>query len=251
MPRFFVPCEGFDGEYVSITGDDAWHIARALRMAVGENITVCDTHGNEHICTLQRITDDLVTAKIDASRRSAGEMPYSVVLYQALPKGDKMDLIVQKAVEMGADRIVPFVSERCVSRPDGAALQKKGARWQRIALEAAKQCGRARVPSIGAPLSYAQLLSDLQNAALVCFCYEGEGTRSLKAILAEARQSLACRTDRAEIALVIGSEGGFSEKEVTLAASAGATLCGLGSRILRCESASGFALACISYEFEL
>ncbi|MBQ5389735.1 MAG: 16S rRNA (uracil(1498)-N(3))-methyltransferase [Clostridia bacterium] len=251
MPRFFVPGEGFDGEYVSITGDDAWHIARSLRMAVGESITVCDTRGDEHICTLQRITDALVTARIEESLASAGEMPLGVVLYQALPKGDKMDLIVQKAVEMGADRIVPFLSERCVSRPDGASLEKKCARWQRIALEAAKQCGRGRVPTIGAPLSYTQMLADAGEASLGCFCYEGDGTVSLRTLLGERRQSLAPKGDRKDIALVIGSEGGFSEREAASASEAGLVLCGLGKRILRCESASGFALACISYEFEL
>lgn len=251
MPRFFVPSEGFDGKNVNITGDDAWHIARSLRMAVGESITVCDIQGNEHICTLQRITDDLVSASVDASMRSASEMPFGVVLYQALPKGDKMDLIVQKAVEMGVYAIVPFVSERCVSRPDGAALAKKCARWQRIALEAAKQCGRGRVPTVGAPLPYAQMLSDAAKASVGCFCYEGEGTMSLRTLLTEKHASLTPREDRVDISLVIGSEGGFSEREAAAAKDAGLTLCGLGRRILRCESASGFALACISYEFEL
>lgn len=251
MPRFFVPSEGFDGNNVSITGDDAWHIARSLRMAVGESITVCDMQGYEHICTLQKITDALVSASVDTRMRSASEMPFRVVLYQALPKGDKMDLIVQKAVEEGVSVIVPFVSERCVSRPDGAALQKKCARWQRIALEAAKQCGRGCVPEIGTPLSYAQMLSDAAKASVGCFCYEGDGTVSLKALLTEKHAALEPRQDAADISLVIGSEGGFSEGEAAAARDAGLTLCGLGRRILRCESASGFALACISYEFEL
>ncbi len=251
MPRFFVPGAGIDKTNVHITGDDAWHIARSLRMAVGEHITVCDTQGVEHDCTLQKITDDLVTASIDASRQSAGEMPCLVVLYQALPKGDKMDLIVQKAVEMGVHKIVPFLSERCVSRPDGAALEKKCVRWQRIALEAAKQCGRGCVPKIGTPLSYTQMLQDAGKASIGCFCYEGDGTVSLKVLLSGKRASLASRRAPMDISLVIGSEGGFSEREAAAADAAGLALCGLGRRILRCESASGFALACISYEFEL
>lgn len=251
MPRFFVSGESFDKGQVCIRGDDAWHIARSLRMAVGESITVCDPEGNEHACTLEKITDTLVTARIDASRAAEGEMPVAVVLYQALPKGDKMDLIVQKAVEMGASRIVPFVSERCVSRPDGAALAKKCARWQRIALEAAKQCGRGAVPTIGEPLTYAQMLAAAGEAALGCFCYEGEGTLSMKTLLEKERTSLLADGSRKNISLVIGSEGGFSEREAALAKDAGISLCGLGKRILRCESASGFALACIAYEFEL
>ena len=256
MPRFFVPGEGFDEKNVNITGDDAWHIARSLRMAVGESITVCDMQGNEHICTLLKITDDLVVAKICESMRSAGEMPFDVVLYQALPKGDKMDLIVQKAVEEGACAIVPFLSERCVSRPDGASLAKKCSRWQRIALEAAKQCGRGRIPKVLEPLTYAQMLADAKQASIGCFCYEGDGTVSLKTALAQKRDALrsepaGMQSPSGRIAVVIGSEGGFSEKEAAAAKDAGLTLCGLGRRILRCESASGFALACISYEFEL
>ena len=251
MPRFFVPSEGFDEKNVSITGDDAWHIARSLRMAVGESITVCDPQGYEHVCTLQKITDDLVSASVLTSARSASEMPFDVVLYQALPKGDKMDLIVQKAVEEGVSRIVPFVSERCVSRPDGAALAKKCARWQRIALEAAKQCGRGRVPTVGAPLSYVQMLSDAAKASVGCFCYEGDGTVSLRTLLTKKHASVTASEPLREISLVIGSEGGFSEREAADAKDAGLALCGLGRRILRCESASGFALAWISYEFEL
>ncbi len=246
-----MPSAGIEEKNVHITGDDAWHIARSLRMAVGESITVCDTQGYEHDCTLQKITDDLVTASIDTSRQAAGEMPCTVVLYQALPKGDKMDLIVQKAVEMGVHMIVPFLSERCVSRPDDAALKKKCARWQRIALEAAKQCGRGYVPQIGTPLSYPQMLQDAAQASIGCFCYEGEGTVSLRAIFSEQRASLTLRRAPMDVSLVIGSEGGFSEKEAAAAGIAGLALCGLGRRILRCESASGFALACISYEFEL
>lgn len=243
MPRFFVSSENIEQSSVCITGDDAWHIARSLRMAVGESITVCDSEGNVHECILEKITDDTVTASVCKSFAIESESPVHITLYQALPKGDKMDLIVQKAVEMGACKIVPFFSERCVSRPDAKSLEKKRARWQRIALEAAKQCGRGTVPEIGEPLSFKEMLEAASRASLGCFCYEGEGTCSLKNILENAG-------DISDISLVVGSEGGFSEKE---AAAAGQCLkmAGLGKRILRCESAPCFALACISYQFEL
>lgn len=244
MPRFFVQAENIASDTVTITGDDAWHIARSLRMAVGETVTVCDGAGSEYICTLESITDETVTATVCERRRAAGEFPFYTVLYQALPKGDKMDLIVQKAVEQGASEIVPFLSERCISRPDDKAMAKKRIRWQRIALEAAKQCGRGIVPKVGALLSYKQVLQRIEGDALCCFCYEGAGTQSMKAVLSDAQ------TDGG-VSVVIGSEGGFSENEAKAAADAGAKLCGLGARILRCESASGFALACISYQFEL
>ena len=229
MPRFFVPSTGFDGDIVRITGDDARHIARALRMATGETVTVCDMHGTTHTCVLERITDAASVARIVASTPSDTEPPYPVTLYQAFPKGDKMDAVVQKAVESGACAVVPFLSERCVSRPDDKSVEKKIARWQRIALEAAKQCGRGIIPEVRRPLSYAQMLEEAASASLPLFCYEGDGTASL----------------------VIGSEGGFSGDEAAAAAQHGFRMCGLGRRILRCESASGFALACITYAFEL
>ena len=158
MPRFFVSSENIEQSSVCITGDDAWHIARSLRMAVGENITVCDSEGCVHECILEKITDSAVTASICKSFAAESESPVHITLYQALPKGDKMDVIVQKAVEMGACKIVPFFSERCVSRPDAKSLEKKCVRWQRIALEASKQCGRGTVPEIGAPLSFKEML---------------------------------------------------------------------------------------------
>ncbi|MBQ6893724.1 MAG: 16S rRNA (uracil(1498)-N(3))-methyltransferase [Clostridia bacterium] len=243
MPRFFVSSENFEQGLVNITGDDAWHIARSLRMAVGESITVCNMNGSVHECTLEKITDEVVTARIDKSMSAESESPVCVTLYQALPKGDKMDVIVQKAVEMGVCKIVPFFSERCVSRPDPKSLEKKCVRWQRIALEAAKQCGRGIIPQIGSPLSFEQMLLDASKASLGCFCYEGEGTDSIKTILENA-------SGISDIALVVGSEGGFSEGEAARAAES-LTLTGLGKRILRCESAPAFALACISYKFEL
>lgn len=244
MPRFFVPKENCNEGLLRITGDDAWHIARSLRMAVGESITACDEEGTVYECVLKTIADEAVTATVSESHASESESPVRVILYQALPKGDKMDVIVQKSVEEGAFAIVPFVSERCVSRPDAKSLEKKRVRWQRIALEAAKQCGRGIIPSVGETLSYEGMLEAASKSSLACFCYEGEGTRSIKEVLKSA-------VGVSEIAVIVGSEGGFSEKEFLLSKERGLVPTGLGKRILRCESAPGFALACVSYEFEL
>ena len=246
MPRFFVKNENLSAGTVTVNGDDAWHIARSLRMAVGEEITVCDEDGNEHICVLEKITDEAAVASVKKTVRAKGEMPHRVVLYQALPKGDKMDYIVQKAVEFGVCSIVPFLSERCVSRPDDKALEKKRTRWQRIALEAAKQCGRGVIPTVEGAVTYEKMLSETAEHPLCLFCYEGEGTLPLKEVL---KNSSLKEGDT--VSVVVGSEGGFSEKEAEKAKEAGAAMCGLGERILRSESASGFALACISYELEL
>ena len=236
MPRFFVPSVNFEGKQVKITGSDAWHIARALRMAVGESVSVCDMHGGVHT------TESVATA---------GDPPVRIVLYQALPKGDKMDLIVQKAVEFGAYAVVPFVSERCISRPADDALEKKRVRWQRIALEAAKQCGRGIVPEVRNALSFCGMLERAATAPLVLFCYEGDGTRTLRAVLKEVRPARFMQDEPPLISLVIGCEGGFSAAEAAAARAGGFHMCGLGRRILRCESASAFALACMSYEYEL
>ena len=173
-------------------------------------------------------------------------MPFTAVLYQALPKGDKMDLIVQKAVESGVTRIVPFLSERCISRPADKAMAKKLVRWQRIALEAATQCGRGVIPTVAPLCTYGQMLQSAAADTLCCFCYEGAGTQSIRTVLS-AKEIPRGGT----VSVVVGSEGGFSESEAAAARDAGALLCGLGKRILRCESASGFAFACISYQFEL
>ena len=251
MPRFFVPSANFEGRQVKITGSDAWHIARALRMAVGETITVCDMHGGAHTCVLQRISDAEVLAEITQSTDVGSEPPVRIALYQALPKGDKMDLIVQKAVEFGVCAVIPFLSERCVSRPDPVALEKKRVRWQRIALEAAKQCGRGTVPEVRGALGFTDMLNLAADASLACFCYEGDGTRSLKTVLKEAKPVVFASLDEPVLSLIIGCEGGFSAAEADAACKGGLQMCGLGRRILRCESASGFALACMSYEYEL
>ncbi len=245
MPRFFVPTDNFDSDRVKITGDDARHIARALRMAKGERITVCDMKGYEHLCELEDFEGDAcVTARILSSEKSENEPPYSVTLYQAMPKGDKIEYITQKAVELGVSRIVPFISERCISRPDDKSASKKTERLSKIAAEAAKQCGRAVLPELGGFCSFDKVLSDADSYDLKLFLYEGDGTVPLSCVL-------SCVKEPRSIAVVIGSEGGFSQKETERAKDAGFTLCGLGRRILRTETASGCVLSCLMYEYEL
>ncbi len=249
MPRFFVPTDNFDGNTVKITGDDAHHIARALRMAKGESITVCDMRGYEHTCVIEDFEDDAcVTASIRSSKKSENEPPYSVTLYQAMPKGDKIEYITQKAVELGACRIVPFISERCISRPDEKSARKKTERLSKIAIEAAKQSGRALLPEVCDFISFEEMLSQAADYDMSLFLYEGDGTMPLPKCLKDHRAEKGIPKS---IAIVIGSEGGFSQKETERAAAAGYALCGLGKRILRAETASGCVLSCLMYEFEI
>ncbi len=249
MPRFFVPTDNFDGDMISITGDDARHIARALRMAKGEHITVCDMKGYEYDCVLEEFDEDrCVRARILSSEKSENEPPYIVRLYQASPKGDKLEYITQKAVELGACEIIPFISDRCVSRPDNKSAKKKTERLSKIAKEAAKQCGRAVLVEVGEYLTFKEMLEKSKEDELRLFMYEGDGTRPLREVLSEYKRE---HNTPSSVAIVIGSEGGFSIEETKLARECGFIMCGLGARILRTETASGCVLSCLMYEYEL
>lgn len=245
MPRFFAPSENFYEDKVKIVGEDARHIARALRMAVGDEITVCDMHGRAHGCVLLKIRDEECEAKIVSTAEGNTESPLCISLYMGYPKGDKLEFIVQKAVELGAVKVIPFESSRCVKRPKADKIDKQTERLAKIAGEASKQCGRSRLTEISNPVSYkdALALARAENEAII-FCYEGDGTVSLKRALSDIKE-------KENIALFVGTEGGFSLDEVALAIEAGAVAVNLGPRILRCETAPVYALSAISYEYEL
>lgn len=244
MPRFFVRKDKISDDYISIVGDDAHHIARSLRMAVGENITVCDMQGIEYECEISSFKDDFeVIAKIKSQKASENEPKIFITLYQALPKGDKFDTIIQKAVECGVSKIVPFQSERCIVKIKNEAESKKRERRQKISAEAAKQCGRSVIPEICDPINFNEMISNAKNSDVVLFCYENEGTKPLGTILKDLFASE--NASPKSIAIVIGSEGGFSVKEAETAKNNGSILTGLGKRILRTETASGFVLSCI------
>ncbi len=245
MPRFFIEKSQIENGALFIQGDDARHIARALRMAVGDEITVTDGEGAEYICTLLRIRDERCDAQIKEKRLSKSEPKSKITVYMAYPKGDKLETVIQKAVELGASRIVPFESSRCIKRPDADKAKMRTERLSRIAAEAAKQCGRASLPCVSLPILYNKMIEEAKGFELPIFCYEGEGTRSLKEILEEFSDAPR------DICIVVGSEGGFSKEEALIAEEAGLRMANLGPRILRCETAPDYALACISYFFEL
>ncbi len=244
MPRFFVTNTQISNGTVTVTGADAHHISRALRMAVGDIITVADSRQIEYECRLAKFLEDAVIAEILSEKKQDTESPVRVTLYQALPKGDKLDTVIQKAVECGAVRVVPFESERCVVRVKPEAEARKTERRARIALEAAKQCGRGIIPEVLPTVSFDEMLESAAKAELPLFCFEGEGTVPIGQIL------LTNRGVR-EIAVIVGSEGGFSLAEAAKAKEKGLLPTGLGKRILRTETAPLFALSCISCLFEL
>lgn len=248
MPRFFIrrnqieECE--DQKTVVISGDDAHHISRSLRMAVGEKIEVCDMQKTVYSCALSKITDTTVYATVESEAQSDTEPKHYIKLYQALSKGDKMETIIQKSVECGACEIIPFSSERCVVKIDKKDEKKKLERYQKIAESGAKQSGRGIIPKVEKILDFKSMLDEASKCSIAIFCYEGDGTKSLKDILKNNEIG-------EDIAVIIGSEGGFSQKEVALAKEKNMHLAGLGKRILRCETAPTFALSCIAYETEI
>lgn len=231
MPRFF---KEFFEEAPFIDGDDAKHILKSLRMTVGEPLTVCDTRGFDYKCVISRCTPDRVELEISEKISNATEPTVFVTLYLCLTKGDKMDTAVRQAVEMGAGRVIPVLSSNCVSRPDEKTLSKKRERWQKIACEAAGQCGRGIIPEVGSCVSLTEAAEISEKDDLCIFCYELGGT-PLKKIDENIKK----------LSVIIGPEGGFTADEANTLISHGAAVTTLGPRILRAETAPVAALAAV------
>ena len=239
MPRFFVTPESVCGNEIFLRDADAQHIGRVLRMRPGEKLTVCDTAGCDYFCEIAQIAPDCVTLAIESSAPTVSEPKVRVVLYVALSKGDKLDHIVQKAVELGAHEIRLFISKYCVVKWTEKDAEKKTERLCRIALEAAKQCGRGIIPQVVSPIPFAQMCHEAAQFPLPILCYEAERATSLRSVL----ESRFCD----EIAVVIGAEGGFAPEEAEAAQAAGLLSVTLGPRILRCETAPSCVLSAIFY----
>ena len=239
MHRFFADKSQFDGGKVTITGDDVKHISRVLRLSVGDTISVCDKERTDYVCSISDIGKDYVTADILESQLNGNESNLGVTLYQGLPKGDKMDLIVQKSVELGAERIVPVVMKRTVVKLKNAS--SKCDRWQRIAEEAAKQCMRGIIPKVEEPVSFEDMLSMLCEDDISILPYENEKNNKLK-------QYLKHNSHASRVNIIIGPEGGFDPEEIALSESKGIHTVTLGPRIMRCETAPLAAIAAVMYE---
>ncbi|MDD6308678.1 MAG: RsmE family RNA methyltransferase [Clostridia bacterium] len=237
MARFFVSPGDICGNTIQITGDDAAHIARVLRMRVGEMLTVCDGNLTDYLCSISAIHKDCVTVSVQEKMQNMCEPPVQITLYQGMPKGAKMDYIVQKCVEVGVCRIVPMQTEFVVSKGE-----VKEERLNRIALEAAKQSGRGTVPLVTKTMPFDQAVIAAAKAELAVFPYECEKRNSLKAILRGKMPKT--------VSIMIGPEGGFSANEVEQAKSCGLHVVTLGGRILRTETAGLVAAGNVLYELE-
>lgn len=234
MPRFFT--DRIEAQY-TLTGEDAAHISKALRMRAGEKLTLCDGQGTDYLCEIQALSPQSVTVNVLEKRASLGEPPVRITLYQSLPKSDKMDWIVQKSVELGVYAIVPVQTNRCVSRPAAGAMEQKRRRWQKIAREAAMQSGRGIVPDVRPPMDFRQAVAQAAASDDLCLlCYEGGG----ESLRTATRPFSRC-------ALFIGPEGGFDDEEVDLADRAAVRRITLGPRILRTETAPLAALTTLLF----
>ena len=240
MARFFVSASNIFGGVAYLSSSDTEHL-RSLRIRNGEVFTVCDGNGTDYSCVLSKVDRDGAEATVLGTSPSVGEPSVSVTLYTAFSKGDKLEHVVQKAVELGAVAVVLFPSRRCVARPEGSALAKRVLRLARIAEEAAKQSGRGIVPTVTALDSYEEAIRRAASADLPLFCYENETDFGL-------RQAMSDRPGAVSVSLVTGPEGGFDRDEADLAASSGMITVTLGKRILRCETAPLAALTAVMFQ---
>lgn len=226
-----------EGVLVSLSEADSAHAARVLRLSVGDTVIVCDGLGYEYEAELESVSAREVTVRILNRRLSDAEPAVHVTLAQGIAKGDKMDFVVQKAVEVGISRIIPLITERTVVRLEGQKAAAKVERWRRIAYEAAKQSGRARIPAVDAVHSWDQLWRR-DDLGIVIIPWEGEKARRLlETVSTVASASQGKRPMPAQITIVIGPEGGFAAHEIVQARQNGARVVTLGPRILRTETA--------------
>ncbi|MBR5420804.1 MAG: 16S rRNA (uracil(1498)-N(3))-methyltransferase [Lachnospiraceae bacterium] len=242
MNHFFVEASQIQGKQVRILGEDVKHIRNVLRMKPGEELSVSNgIDDKEYRCGIVSISEDEVLCELRFVKEAGVELPLRLRLFQGLPKSDKMDLIVQKAVELGAAEIIPVACERCVVQLDKGKYEKKRERWQNIARSAAEQSRRAYIPQLGDCLSMKEAVAAAAEDELALIPYEmEEGMSGLAGAMQKIRE-LALSKAGASVSVFIGPEGGFAESEVAAAREAGIVPVSLGRRILRTETA-GFCL---------
>ncbi|NLV36024.1 MAG: 16S rRNA (uracil(1498)-N(3))-methyltransferase [Clostridiaceae bacterium] len=254
MSRFFVSPNSVDliNGTIMIDGEDVRHIANVLRAAPGDIVKLTDGMGTDYDASIEHIGKDKILARIALAAPNATEPPVDITLFQGIPKADKMDFIIQKCVELGVKRIVPVMTARTVVKLNNARdIENKTARWRRIALEAAKQCGRGMVPLVTEPVRLEKALVMADSCSLKLIPYEEERDGSLRRQLRQYGQ----QSSEAEgyggssgIAVFIGPEGGFDLNEVDMAINSGFKSVTLGPRILRTETAGLAVIAIIMYE---
>ena len=251
MPKFFVNSEQVDNDEIIILGKDVNHIKNVLRMKEGDSFYVCDEDNSEnYLVKISGFDREKIICSIIEECRNNAESNVKVHIYQGLPKADKMELIIQKSVELGVDEITPVEMKRCVVKLDGKDKSKKIDRWQKIAEVAAKQSGRDIIPKIDKVKGISEIINEFKNFDIVILCYENEKNVFLKNVLEEVKDDNLNESDNLKVAVIIGPEGGIDISEVESMKQEGAKVVSLGNRILRTETVAISLLSIIMYEFE-
>lgn len=245
MNRFFVNKDNISEYQHKIVIDnleDIKHITKVLRLTIGDEIEICDMESIDYIASISNVEKRLIECEIKERYSSKTESPIEIVLFQGIPKSSKMDLIIQKNVEIGVSKIVPLNSERCVVKvKDKSSEIKKIERWQKIAGEAAKQCKRGIIPKIGDILDIRNINSVIDDFDMIIIPYEEEKDKGI-------RKAITSKEDITKIGIIIGPEGGFTREEVIGIVNLGGLSVSLGPRILRTETAGLVASSILMYE---
>lgn len=245
MYQFFVADEQVYGEKIVISGSDVNHIGNVLRMKPGTKIRISDESGKSYYCHIEEITSDNVVALIDEIDEKGTELFNEITLFQGLPKGDKMELIIQKSVELGVKNIVPIAMKNCVMKLDEKKAGNKVKRWQAIAESAAKQSKRTIIPEVKMPISFKNALEQAKNLDIVLVPYENERG------MAATREIISGIEAGKTIGIIVGPEGGFSDSEIMLVDEfSNMHRISLGRRILRTETAGLATMSMLVYQLD-
>ncbi|MCS7187720.1 MAG: 16S rRNA (uracil(1498)-N(3))-methyltransferase [Armatimonadetes bacterium] len=242
MRRFIVPFK-LTSEHVTLTEEFAHRLIRVLRMKIGDRVILCDSRGSEWVAEIVGAETNTVRLKLIDRLFSPTEPTVYVTLFQGIPKGEKMDFVVQKATELGVQRIVPMFTRRTVVQLSSDRAKSKRERWQRVAISATEQSGGKIVPEIALPLTFRQATDEASHANLWLLFYEA-AEKPLREVV-QSQQNVN------HVAIMVGPEGGFDPSEVATAQQKGAQVVSLGKRILRTETASIVAVALVLYELGL
>ncbi len=243
MRRFLVEKDRISGNRAVLKEDEARHIGKVLRLSVGDALCLIDEEGSTYHAMITTRDAKTVEVEIVEKITAPKEPALEIVLEQAIPKAQKMDLIVQKATELGVSSIIPFLSDRSVPLLDAERSLRKRMRWQKVAAEATKQCGRTIVPQVDAIIPFRGLLNRWDENSLKIMLWEDEKNNTLKDLLKTHQPS-------ARVVILVGPEGGFSGQEVNMAREAGFHTVSLGKYILRTETAGMSLLSIVHYEWE-
>ena len=247
MPRFFIKENQIQNNQITIIGEDVNHIKNVIRKQIGDIIEICNQDNEKsYKCEIEKIEEKQITTKI-IEELKAQESNIKVDIFQGLPKAEKMELIIQKSVELGANAIIPVNMKRCVVKLDSKSEEKKIERWQKISESAAKQCGRNNIPEVKHLVNIKDICNKIKDYDAMIVAYENEKENTLKQELTKLKN----KQKNLKIGIVIGPEGGLEENDVKRLKESGAKILTLGHRILRTETVALNMLSIIMYELEL